>query len=173
MRAAFDRLLRRVQHMVVLGRSTAPVQDAGAIQTVQLSLQPDGAVRDDTRVLSVAGLSSSPPTGTDHLVVFLGGDRSKGVSIATGNQGARFRNLKSGETALHNFGGISILLGVDGVTIDLGGKVMLVKNGTKARFEMPIESTGEITAKVDGAAVRLSQHTHTDPQGGSVGLPSG
>ena len=58
------------------------------------------------------------------------------------------------------------------VVIENAGQVT-IKTSSKVRIEGDLEVTGEITAKAGGAAVLLSQHTHTDPQGGSTGLPNG
>lgn len=166
-------LFRRVQLMAGIGRTTAPAKDDGNIQTQQVRLKPDGAVRDGSMVLSMFGFSSHAPVGSDVLVLFLGGDRSKGVVIGTANQPSRFKNLGAGEQAVFNAHGMSVHLSAGGVVIDCGGKTLAVRNGSKARFEMPIESTGEITAQADGAAVHVSTHLHPDAQGGNVGLPKG
>lgn len=167
-----DRLYRRVQLAVGIGRTTAAPADSGAVQTVQVRLQPDNAVRDASKVVQLYGFSSSMPVGSDVIMLFLGGDRSSGVVIGTANQTARKRNQKPGEVSVHGLG-IEINLTSAGLVINAGGKPVTITNGTKARFEMPVESTGEITAKVDGAAVHLSTHTHADPQGSNVGTPTG
>ena len=64
MRDAVERLYRRVQLMVGIGRTTAPANDAGRVQTVQVRLSPD-EVRDGTQVAGQFGLSSHAPVGSD------------------------------------------------------------------------------------------------------------
>ena len=159
MHEMIGRLYRRVQMMAAVGRTTAPAQDGGNVQTVQLRLSAD-ETRDGTEVLQMFGFSSSMPAGSDVVAIFLGGDRSKGVVVATGHQGSRPKGQQSGETTLYNGHGMSIQLSAAGVVIDCGGKPLTVRNATKARFEMPIEATGEVTAMCDGASVTLSQHEH-------------
>ena len=171
MQEALARLTRRMQMLVGIGRTSAPAQDRAGVQRQQLSLRLDGRVVDDARVLSGFGFSSSAPVGSDVVVLYLGGDRSKPVIIGTGDQLTRFRGLKPGEAAMHNANAMWVHLSGDGISIEGGGKPMTIKGVTKLRVEGPIESTQEITAKVDGTAVHLSTHGHIDPQGGTVGTP--
>ncbi len=161
MRDAVERLYRRVQLMVGIGRTTAPADDSGPVQKVQVRLSPD-EVRDGSRVAGMFGFSSHAPVGSDVVMVFIGGDRSKGVVIGTLNGGARFRGQKGGETALYNAHGISLHLATEGLVVECGGMPVVFRGGTKARFEMPVESTGEITAMVDGDSVTVSQHRHAN-----------
>ena len=159
MRDAVERLYRRVQLMAGIGRTTAPANDSGRVQTVQVRLSPD-EVRDGTQVAGQFGLSSHAPVGSDVVMLFLGGDRSKGIVLATLHGDSRFRGLKPGETALSNATGMSVHLSADGIVVECGGKPLTFRGGTKARFEMPVESTGEVTAMVDGDSVTVSQHRH-------------
>ena len=156
--ATLERMYRRMAQVVGFGRITATKDDGNAHQ-VQVSLG-DGQVRDATPVATIYGLHSHARPGSDVVMLFVGGDRSNGVVVATGDQRCRPRNTQPGEVGLYDDQGLTIFLTRDGIRIDAGGKDVVVRNGTKARFEMPIESTGEITAMVDDASVTVSQHVH-------------
>lgn len=166
-----ERAYRRLQLLVGIGRTQTVPDDRGPVQTVQVRLQPDNAVRDDTPVLQLYGFHSAMPVGSDVVVLFAGGDRSHGVIVGTANQAARRRGLASGEVALNALG-IDLHLSAAGLVIDGAGLPITIKNAPKARFEMPIESTGEITAMADGNSVGLSTHQTTNVQpGGALSGP--
>src|SRR5260363_84925 len=77
-------LFRRV--MLVVGRGRLRTGwDDGPVERHQARL---GALelRDHTPRLAEYGFASMPPVGSDAVVVFIGGDRSNGVIIATGHQ---------------------------------------------------------------------------------------
>ena len=171
MNSHMERLWRRVSGTVGFARIKA-TNDAGAVHKVQIEFH-DGQLRDNTPSLSLFGVISHAPVGSDAAYMAVGGDRSNVVVIATGNQSSRPTGSQPGEFGIYNAGGMKVFLGLTGIRIDGGGQPITVTNAPKARFEMPVESTGEITAMVDGAAVHVSTHHHSDPQGGSTGPAQG
>lgn len=164
-------LMRRLFQMVGLFKIAATADDQPT-HIVQLDMG-DNQVRDNTRVILSYGFFSHAPAGTDAVALSVSGDRSNMLVIGTNNQAARPRNTKMGEVWIHDDQGTSIVLGRNGITINGGGRPITVTNASKARFEMPIESTGEVTAMVDSAARHLSTHVHPDAQGGFTGQAQG
>jgi len=174
---AIERLYRRI--LMAIGRAIVTTSnDAGPTQSLQIRLGPD-ELRDNTPRLAEFGFTSMPLPGADALVVFTGGDRSKGTVIATGDQRFRMRNLKPGEVAVHDSRGQSIYLTADGIVIDGGGLPLKVTNTGGVRIEDGLTVTGDITDHCDGTGRSMASmrgvyngHTHPDPQGGNSGVPS-
>lgn len=124
-----ERLWRRIQLMSSWGRVTFSDDSQGA-QLLQVKLN-DSETRDDTPRIAEFGLSSRPPEGSDVLVVFLGGDRSKGVVVATAHQSSRPKGLLPGETMLYDLWGKSLHLTRDGgIVVNAQGAPVTVSNAT-------------------------------------------
>ena len=113
-----------------------------------------------------AGLRSKPTNG-QAVLISRGGHRGNTMCILIdmGIPGEDY--LQDGDVALDRYTGMKIWLSASGIIIDVLGLPVTIKNATKLRAECPIESTGEITAMVDGAAVPLSTHLTTGIQRGS------
>lgn len=124
-----QRLWRRIQLMSSWGRITF-ADDSQPAQVLQISLNDD-ETRDDTPRIAEFGLTSVPPDGSDVLVVFLGGDRTKGVVVATGHQASRPRGLTAGETMLYDLQGKHVYLtNANGIVIEAAGTPVTVNNST-------------------------------------------
>src|SRR5260364_143986 len=113
--AGLERLFRRVMLMIGRGRLTTG-RDDGPVQLHQARL---GAleVRDHT-----------PRVGSDAVVVFIGGERSNGVIIATGHQASRLNHLKAGEAALYDDLGQRVILTRHGIVIEGAGLPVTLRN---------------------------------------------
>src|SRR5690348_18380182 len=103
---------RRIQLAIGKGRITQ-TDDTGAVQKVQAQLN-GFETRDGTPRLAEFGFTSRPPANSDVVLVFIAGDRSNGVAIATGHQASRPTGLQEGETQLYDLWGKSIWLTKDG-----------------------------------------------------------
>ena len=129
MTGVMERLWRRVQLMSSWGRVTFS-DDSRTAQLLQVKLN-DSETRDDTPRIAEFGLTSRPPEGSDVLVVFLGGDRSKGVVVATAHQASRPKGLLVGETMLYDLWGKSVYLTKDGgIVVEAKGAPVTVNNAT-------------------------------------------
>lgn len=129
MTGVMERLWRRVQLMSSWGRVTFS-DDSNSAQLLQVKLN-DSETRDDTPRIAEFGLTSRPPDGSDVLVVFLGGDRSKGVVVATAHQGSRPKGLLAGETMLYDLWGKSVYLTkAGGIVVEAQGAPVTVNNAT-------------------------------------------
>lgn len=183
---AMQRLKLAIQALAGRGRVTTS-DDSGNAQLLQVKL---GAleVRDNTPRLAEFGFSSRPPVGADAVLVFIGGDRSNGVVIATGDQKSRPRDLEEGESKVYDLFGKFIHFTKDGgIVIEANGSAVTVNNATtltinateKVRMVTPLlEVTGDIKSGQDVsdskrsmAADRVIFNEHTNGSGTSTPTP--
>jgi phage gp45-like len=157
-----ERLERAIRLQFALSRSTAAAVDTGPVQTNQGKIDAL-SLRDGMPTLFTYGFSSSLPVGGDKAVMFLGGNRSQAVVVATGHQTYRFTGLKLGETVMHDMWEHSIHMTADGIAV--AGNLTLAGNLTVTGT---ITATGDITAGAGGAgAVTVLTHKHTSAASGS------
>ncbi len=164
MAGAVERLMRRVQHMVGVGRTTAPVNDAGPVQTVQLQMAAGNQV-DGVPVPSIFGLSSNMPVGSDVTYACVSGDSSAAVGVTTGHQASRPRDTPVGGAQLYDVAGARWRLNNDGsvqgmapahLTLTAPGLFTsgnaAVGTGASGSFTTP---TGQIVTVRDGIIVNI------------------
>ena len=118
-------LKRRIMMLVGTSRVTSQ-NDSGGVQTVQVQTPMD--LRSDTLRFTEFGFSSGLPSGTDVVVLSLGGDRSSQVVVASNHNGYRFTGLKPGEVAVYNRWGQYIKLTEDKIEVQANGKDVVVNN---------------------------------------------
>jgi phage baseplate assembly protein V len=178
----------RQRARLMVGRAIlAAVNDSGAIQTAQADCLADETHADVERVQEY-GFTSVPLPGAEAVLVFQGGNRDHGLIIAVDDRRYRLKGLQGGEVALYTDEGDSIILKrgrivqiVAGVQAEVITPLITIKASTKVRMETPLlEVTGDIKDKcdttgktMDGMRSIYNNHTHTDPQGGIVSIPTG
>lgn len=174
--AIFERMWRRVQFMVGRGRIKVG-NDTGAVQVHQVALGPL-ELKDVGRAAEY-GFASMPIPGCHAIVVFVGGDRSNGVIVATHDQAHRLKNLQPGEAAIYDDQGQSVWIKRGGIVINGGGKPVTITNTPLTRAESDLHVTGDIKDLCDSGGSTMAGmrgvyngHDHTDPQGGKVGAPN-
>lgn len=172
-------LYRRM--MLVIGRGRINIiDDSKNVQMAQIGLNV-GEVRDNTPRVSEYGFSSSPPPGTDCVVVFLGGDRSQAAIIGTNSATDRMKGLAPGESALWSQVGQYIYLSENGIVIEAKDLPVTINNATSITVNASqpitlntpllqvngaINATGDIidnsaTQAHNMAAMRTIYNTHT------------
>jgi phage baseplate assembly protein V len=161
--AAIERIYRRVMNTIACSRISL-VDDGGAVQRAQI-LTGAAEIKDATPRLAEFGFASSPPRGSDAVVVFIGGDRSNGCIIATGHQASRLRGLAAGDAAIYDVRGITIRLTAAGIVIDGAGLPVTVNNVPQV-----IVNGGDVIA--DGISLKTHVHQDTQPGAGLSGPPS-
>lgn len=170
-----ERLHHRLSMMIGRGRLQTG-NDSGNVQLLQVRFNAD-EVYDNQPRLAEYGFTSMPPTDADAVVIFVGGERSNGVIIATGHQASRLKGLKPGEAALYDNLGQSIYLTRTGIVIDGAGLPITITNAPNISLDTSgnlsvsgniADSTGKTLA---GARAVYNGHTHSDPQGGTTGTP--
>ncbi|MFC6299599.1 phage baseplate assembly protein V [Pseudomonas sp. CCM 7893] len=181
-----QRMMRRIQLATGWGRVTFS-DDSKTAQLLQVKLN-DSETRDGTPRIAEFGFTSLPPSGSDVLVVFLAGDRSKGVVVATAHQASRPTNLKEGESMIYDLWGKSIYLTQSGgIIVDAKGTPVTVNNATTVtinaaeavqmntpvlRVSGDIEAGGNVQDKVRTmAADRLLFNQHTNGSGTTTPSP--
>lgn len=181
-----QRMMRRIQLATGWGRVTFS-DDGKTAQLLQVKLN-DSETRDGTPRIAEFGFTSRPPRGSDVLVVFLGGDRSKGVVVATAHQASRPTNLLEGEAMVYDLWGKSIYLTQSGgIIVDAKGTPVTVNNATTVtinaaeavqmntpvlRVSGDIEAGGNVKDKVRTmAADRALFNQHTNGSGTTTPSP--
>lgn len=136
--------------------------DSGKIQTVQVKLNPKETP--DLRRVAEYAFASWPPDGCDAIAVFLSGDRSNGVVIATHDLKSRFKLGNKGEFALFDNSGAD---GVPGrwiwfklgmtpiIEIEAAGTPIVVNNAKKVTVNagtdgVVLNTTGNVVFNMGG-----------------------
>lgn len=180
------RLWRRVQLVTSWGRVTQSI-DAKTAQVLQVKLN-NSETQDGIPRIAEFGFSSNPPLGSDVVVLFMGGDRSKGVVIGTGHQATRPTGLLAGETKVYDQWGKYIHFTAEGgIIVEAKGTPVVVNNATvvtinaseSVQINTPllhvsgsITAGGDITDQVRSmAADREIFNTHTNGSGTSTPTP--
>lgn len=133
-----QRLYQRIVLSIGRGRITT-VNDAGPVQLVQATLN-DREVRDTTPRVAEFGFASNPPAGADVILLFVGGERSNGVVIASNHQQSRPKNLQPGESMVFDLWGKSIYFtAAGGIVIDAKGTDVTVNNATTVTINAATE----------------------------------
>lgn len=193
----FDRLSQRV--LLTIARALVTVvRDTDGIQIMQVKLSAT-ETRDGLPRFADFGFSSNPPAGSDALVAFVAGDRSKGIVIGTCHQQSRPQGLSPGESILHSQDGKSVYLTAsEGIVVDAKGQPVVVNNASDVtwnctgkfklvapggvEFDTPlVKSTGDMQDNFETnphtlADMRQISNEHTHPvkgvQGGSSSVTS-
>jgi phage gp45-like len=126
------RAARRIVFTVSRGKITL-VDDTGVIQKHQVDYGPQGpdgslGLRDNTPMMSIFGFTSNPPLGADVVSLFVGGDRSNGVSLGNNHQPSRLTGLQPGDSAQYDVRGAYVKLTEAGLTVDAAGNDVVLQN---------------------------------------------
>ncbi|KWT89361.1 MULTISPECIES: phage baseplate assembly protein V [unclassified Variovorax] len=159
--SAIEKLWRRMMLVVGRGRITTG-NDAGMVQTQQVKIG-EVEVRDNTKRVAEYGFTSMPLPGCHAVVIFVGGDRSNGVIVATNDQNHRLKNLLPGEVAIYDDLGQSVWLKRTGIEVKGAGlpikifdtPTVTVQASTSITLDTPlVHMTGNLT--VDGLTKTLN-----------------
>lgn len=148
--------------MLLIGRGRVnTVDDSGNVQKMQAQLGADEIV-DNIARLAEYGFTSNPPPGSDVVIAFIAGERSNGVVIATGNQKFRMKALASGDVAIYDLRGQSVLLGPGGIRMTapvaessgdlVSGGNLLAGTGASGSFTTPTGLTVDVQ---DGIVINI------------------
>ncbi|AAW62085.1 Bacteriophage protein [Gluconobacter oxydans 621H] len=163
------RLARRVAMAFGLGRQTADTDESRSTATVQVALT-SGELRSDVPMMQLYGFASRPVPGSDLALMFLTGDRTRAVAVASGDQRGRPADLSPGDVAVyHPKTGSRIWLKGDG-SIEIApaaGKLTITADVT---LNGGLNATGDIKA----GEISLQKHltTNVEPGSGKSGPPA-
>ncbi|HBM0960313.1 phage baseplate assembly protein V [Enterobacter roggenkampii] len=168
---AIQSLQRQV--LSLIGRAVVKsINAASKCQTVDVELLA-GQGKAGIEHLEPYGFTSRAKSGAEAVVLFPDGDRSHAVVVSISDRRYRIKGLKTGEVAFYDDQGQTVTLTRNGIVVDGGGKVITFKNAPKARFEMPVESTGSIKDFCDSsgqtmAEMRLVYNGHKHNENGDT-----
>ncbi|MEQ0775891.1 phage baseplate assembly protein V [Paraburkholderia tropica] len=190
------RLAQRVLLALGRGRITTS-NDSGVVQLVQTKFNDLETIDGMPRVAEF-GFTSRPPDGTDVVAVFIGGDRSNGVIVATNDQSSRPTGLAVGETKLYSLAGQYVYLSASGIVIEAASMPVTVNDAstvtvnaqttvkvvapTEIDFETPLlKVSGEIQAGGDitdnsgsgGASMASMREIHDEHDHDVSGVQTG
>lgn len=114
------------------------------------------------------GFTSAPLAGAEYIAIPVGGNSKHTVVVAS--EDGRYRvTLKDGEVALYSDEGDYVHL-KRGRVVEVVTETLLVKAGTKVRFETPlIEATGEVQAEGNiQSAAEVIDHTRSMQAGRDI-----
>lgn len=118
------------------------VKSADNIQKVQVSGLADETLQ-DVELMQQFGLTSVPPAGTQVVVLPMGGKTTHSIVIATENGSFRVKNLKSGETAVYDESGSTIIL-KQGRLIEIDCDILKITATTKVEISSPLVETDRV-----------------------------
>lgn len=152
---AIQSLQRQV--LSLIGRAVVKsINAASKCQTVDVELLA-GQGKAGIEHLEPYGFTSRAKSGAEAVVLFPDGDRSHAVVVSISDRRYRIKGLKTGEVAFYDDQGQTVTLTRNGIVVDGGGKVITFKNAPKARFEMPVESTGSIKDFCDSSGQTMAE----------------
>lgn len=142
------------------------IDDEKKIQLLQLKLL-SGELRGEVERVQNYGFTSHPKAGAEAAVVFVGGSRDHGLVIAVDDRRYRLKNLESGEVAVYDHTGSTLVMKANGdievapssglttLTGDLEVDGAISAGGN-------IDSAGTVTGETDviGGGKSLKTHTH-------------
>lgn len=147
-------LKRRLSSMLCCALINA-VKDNNNIQLVEVKINDDEVHKDIERIQEY-GFTSVPPPNSESVVMFIGGNRSHGLVIATESSRYRLKDLPSGAVAIYNMNGDYVKLTKD--------KIEIVAN------EVTIAGTSGKKLLTEDILSVLNNHVH---QSASPGSPTG
>lgn len=162
----------------MLARGTVVLVNAATkMQTLQVKLL-SGEAKDGIEHFEGYGLTVKPHPGAECVALFFGGDRSHGVVIAVADRRYRMTGLAEGEVALHDDLGQHVHLTRTGIVVY---SALITLDATTVHVTGNLNVDGNIVGQADisdhnnksmaGMRTVYNSHTHSDPQGGSVGTP--
>lgn len=155
-------VFQRLWNMLAAGSVTA-ADDSGPVMRLQVKV---GYMEVHTLPAPQQfGFSSVPPIGSDAAAHYIGGDRSNGFITATNHQPTRPTGKQAGEAMVFNAFGMQIYLSENGITINGGGKPIVITNSPTLTQNGDFHATGAIIAGFGTVGqVGMTTHTHTQPQ---------
>lgn len=105
------------------------VNDSGKIQLLKLNMYQD-ETKDKVERIQEFGFTSNPPDDSEAVVLFIGGNRSHGIVVATDGSKYRIKNLERGGVALYNSNGDKVVLTKDKIEV-YSDNIAIGKSGFK------------------------------------------
>lgn len=165
---AIERIYRRL--LGVVGRGKVQTgNDTGAVQVLQLILSGQ-ETRDKCYRLAEYGFTSMPQAGADAVMLFIGGDRSNGVVVATGDQRYRI-TMSAGECAIHDDQQQKVHIQRGGIVLDTGPTGNPITLNTSGSVN--VNAKQNVVVSAGGSATLTTSGGTTVNAGGNVVISAG
>lgn len=154
-------VLNRVLGLCGISKTTNTADDTGGVQKLQVQILGSGVtpeLRDPLPSAQQYGFASSPVPGASHVVIFLGGDRTKGIAVASNDPRYRPTGMKPGEAMVHDNIGNQVYLSQSGLDITGATSITLTAGG----HTLSISAAGVV---IDG--IVFGTHTHGNGNDGA------
>ncbi|MEG1604097.1 MAG: phage baseplate assembly protein [Cloacibacillus sp.] len=148
------------------------VNDSVPLQSVQIDALA-GETRSDVERVQEYGFTSMPQADCRGIAIFIGGDRSSGVVIATDDTRYRKKDLLPGEVAIYTDEGdyIHFKRGKE-IEIVTGCKLIVTAPQTEITGDISILGNVTVSGDVVASGKSLVNHIHTCPHGGNTSEPN-
>jgi phage gp45-like len=175
------RLGSHLRQAVTRGKITASVLNP--IRTLLQVTALNGETFQNIELLLPPGMSALPTAGSIVLLQ-VGNSRSHLVALAAADDKTlRITDLQQGEFGFRDATGQQVVFRTDKIEVTSPTKDVVVRtavghvdlNGVIIDKDGNITAPGTVTASGEGTfnSHTVGHHIHSDPQGGSVGLPTG
>lgn len=181
MKQVFNSLKRRMQ-LLVSRAVVNVINDSLKTQNLQISLLDDDDA-DDVERFQNYGHTSVPPTGSEAIVLSVGGMRQHLVAIAVDNKATRLNTLKDGDSALYHMEGHNLTMTEDGEA-RLTCRIFKVVADEVVFDVRETQSTGNVSILGNSSTTGTSQaanhisdagdfnsHVHREHDGPTTGTP--
>ena len=111
----FEPWKRRILSMIGKCVITA-IDDSSNLQLTQITFLKDEVI-DDVERIQQFGFTSTPPSGSEGIVAFIGGNQSHPIVISTDNSEYRLKGLQDGACAIYNSNGDYVKLTQDKIEV--------------------------------------------------------
>ncbi|WP_323878309.1 phage baseplate assembly protein V [Aeromonas hydrophila] len=154
------------------------VDDSRNRQNLQIKVLAD-EVADDVERFQNYGHTSVPPSGSENIVIGVGGARAGLVAIAVEHKGVRPKDLDEGDSCLYHLEGHRIILRKNGV-VEIIAKSVIISASEKitmmspdTEIQGPLKVTGAISSDTDvtTGTISLKGHIHDQSGGGQTSDP--
>lgn len=157
-----QRLARRMN--LIIGRGKIKQSDdGGPIQKLQVALSPFELA--DLVRASEFGFASWPPDNCQAVVLFVNGDRTNAVAVATHDIVSRFKLGNKGESALFDANGADGVSGKwiwlkkgAGIEIEANGEPVVIKDASAITASAKAGGTMDVTLNTGGGDVTLNMN---------------
>lgn len=162
--------VRRLALSMICRLVVKSIKDTDGIQTIK-GLVLAGLVKDGMERFQNYGMTSNPPSGSEAVVLFVGGNQDHGIVIACDNRQYRFKGLKEGEVALYTDEGDYIHF-KRGNEIKVFTKTLTIQAETAVNIEAPnLTVSGDIVIGETSLKEVFNNHTHNETgDGGGITL---
>ena len=169
-------LQRRLRLLVSRGVVNI-VNDALKTQNLQVSLLADETA-DDVERFQNYGHTSVPPSGSEAIVLSVGGKRQHLVAVVVDDKTSRLGGLIAGDSAVYHLEGHHVLLTENGVVrivckrLEVVAEEEIVFDTPLTRFTGDTDTVGVSSAKNHKSGeISGIDHTHREHDGPSTGKP--